>query len=127
MHYTQKNILAAFVCLILLVACGKKQEENALPEGMMDQETFVKVLRDFALAESAANINIKNANLQKLDSVYAFNPLEDNGVTQVQYDSAVAFYARHPELYKKVYENVLESLNQIQAKRNPLLKDSISK
>ena len=113
-------------CLFLLNSCGKKQDEDAIPQGIMSQETFTRVLTDFALAESAANMNIKNTNLQKLDSIYAFNPLLDNGVTQAKYDSAVAFYAQHPALYKKVYEAVLEELNDIQTKRNPLVKDSVA-
>lgn len=106
---------------VLLSKCGKNTEEekNTVPPHIMSEETFTRVLTDFALAESAANMNVKNGNLQKLDSLYNFNPLTDNGVTQVEYDSALAFYARHQVIYKRIYENVLAELNDLQSKRNP--------
>ncbi|PBQ32085.1 hypothetical protein CNR22_09990 [Sphingobacteriaceae bacterium] len=130
MHYS-KFIKGLFIfsCALLFSNCGKNPEEekNTVPKHIMSEETFTRVLTDFALAESAANMNIKNADLQKLDSIYNFNPLLDNGVTQVEYDSAVAFYARHQVIYKRIYENVLAALNDLQAKRNPIVKDSISK
>ncbi len=115
-------------CLILFFACGKKQEKEVkIPEGIVSEETFTRVLTDFALAESAANMNIKNTDLQKLDSIYAFDPLRDNGITRSQYDSAIFFYVRHPEVYKRIYENVLVALSEMQAKRNPLVKDTVVK
>ena len=126
-HFTFNKIVFIFICLVGFSACGKKQNENTIPSGIMSEETFTRVITDFALAESAANMNIKNSNLQKLDSVYCFNPLTDNGVTQVQYDSALLFYAKHPALYKKIYENVLAALNEIQTKRNPTVKDTTLK
>jgi len=114
-----------FTCIGILFSCGKKEKKEVkIPEGMMSEETFTRVLIDFALAESAANMNIKAANIQKLDSIYAFNPLRDNGVTQSQYDSAITFYVGHPDLYKKIYENILAELSDMQTKRNPLVKDS---
>jgi len=118
-----------FLCVsLVLFSCGKKEEkEIKIPENIISEETFTRVLADFALAESAANMNIKNTDLRKLDSVYAFDPLKDNGITQSQYDSAIVFYVRHPDLYKKIYENVLVTLSEMQAKRNPLLKDTTAK
>jgi hypothetical protein len=59
--------------------------------------------------------------------VYAFNPLVDNGVTQSQYDSAITYYIAHRELYKEVYENVLVALSELQANRNPVVKDTSAK
>lgn len=120
-----------YSCFFLLTNCGKNTEEEreTVPPNIISEETFTRVLTDFALAESAATLNIKNSNLQKLDSIYNFNPLTDNGVTQEQYDSAIVFYARHQVIYKRVYENVLAALNDLQSKRNPTpaAKDSVSK
>ena len=120
-----KLILSVFTFLFFLVSCGKKTgDENQVPPEILSKELFTKVLTDFALAESAANMNIKNTDLRKLDSVYAFNPLIDNGVTQSQYDSAITYYIAHRELYKEVYENVLVALSELQSNRNPSVKDT---
>lgn len=116
------------VFVFALASCGgKKEKETTLPPGIMSEETFTRVLTDFALAESASSMNVKNINLQKLDSIYAFDPLNDNGVTREQYDSAVHFYVRHPDLYKKIYENVLAELSEIQLKKDPAKKDTTLK
>lgn len=124
----KQNILllaTSFVCLSLLFGCANKEEKQTeIPEGILSEDAFAKVLSDFALAESAANINVHNASAQKLDSVYAFNPLKENKVRQGQYDSSIAFYVSQPQLYKKVYEQALVKLSELQAKRNPVTPDS---
>lgn len=120
--------MSALSLFLLLVACGKKQEKEVeIPVGILTEAQFTKVLTDFALAESAANLNVKNVIIQKTDSVYAFNPLVENNVRKSQYDSTILFYAGQPELYKKVYEKVLVALSEMQAKKNLIKADSLSK
>jgi hypothetical protein len=112
--------------MLALASCGSQKQEDPEAEGIISKEAFAKVLADFALAESAANMNVLNVELQKLDSIYNFNPLLDNGVTKAQYDSAVSYYVRHPDLYKEVYEEALAVLSELQANRNPV-KDTAAK
>lgn len=120
--------IVLFTLTLALVSCGKNAEKEVeIPTGILSKEQFTKVLTDFALAESAANMNIKNVMIQKTDSVYAFDPLIENGIRKSQYDSTVLFYTANPELFKKVYENVLERLSELQAKKNGLKVDSTSK
>ena len=114
----KKNILLLFI-ILLIISCGKgKDEEVTIPENVLSEEKFTKVLVDFALAESTSNMNVKNVSAAKIDSVYAFNPLKENGITKPQYDSAIAFYSKHPLLYKKIYEDVLVALSKMQVKKD---------
>lgn len=114
--------------MLAFASCGKNSEKEAeLPPGILNEAQFTKVICDFALAESAANMNVKNVVIQKTDSVYAFDPLLENNVRKSQYDSTVRYYAARPELYKKVYEKVMETLSELQAKRNGLKVDSTAK
>lgn len=104
---------------VLLVSCGQTdEEENMVPDTILNEEQFTKILLDFALAESATNINVKNVPSEKADSTYAFDPLAENKVTRAQYDSAIAFYSKHPGIYKKIYENVLAALSKMQVKKD---------
>lgn len=120
--------LPFFLTVLLIFACGKNEEKTVeMPPGIMTEDTFAKVLTDFALAESAANLNVKNVVGQKIDSTYAFDPLKENRISQGKYDSTVAFYVSQPQLYKKVYENVLVRLSELQANRNSTPKDSVLK
>ena len=104
---------------VLLVSCGQTDEEkNMVPDTILNEEEFTKILLDFALAESASNINVKNVPSERADSTYAFDPLAENKVTRAQYDSAIAFYSKHPVIYKKIYENVLAALSKMQVKKD---------
>lgn len=119
-------------CLLIAifsgVSCGvsENEEKVQIAANILNEERFTELLVDFSLAESAANINIKGVPVIKLDSVYAFNPLEENNVRKSQYDSTLVFYAKNAKLYKKIYENVLERLTQIQLER-AAKKDSTGK
>jgi hypothetical protein len=109
------------VTFFLFTSCKNNEEEKpTLPDNILKEEAFTKLLTSFALAESAANMNIKSVPGYKMDTVYAFNPLIEHGVRKSQYDSTLDFYVKHPLLYKKVYENVLAELTDLQTKRDSL-------
>lgn len=110
-----------------MCACNSNEEDITIPNTIINEEKFTKLMVDFALAESASNLNVKNVAAQKIDSTYTFNPLEENNISKSQYDSAISFYSKHPALYKKIYENVLVSLSKMQTKRDTLKVDSLLK
>jgi hypothetical protein len=110
-----------------MLSCSSDDLETVVPSTILSEEKFTKIIVDFALAESTGNINVKNVASDKMDSVYAFNPLIENNVTKGQYDSAIAFYSKHPNLYKKIYENVLAELSKMQIKKDSLTVDPASK
>lgn len=113
--------LLLFSAMLALGACHHPNETDERPPvNILPAATFERVLADFALAESAANMNIKNVPNQQLDTVYAFDPLADHGVRRSQYDSTLLYYSMHPEEYKKVYENVLALLSEMQTRRDSL-------
>lgn len=113
--------------IITLFSCGDGENEVEIPPGILNKEQFSKVLADLALAESAANLNIKNVKVEKTDSTYAFNPFEENHITQAQYDTSALFYSKHPDLYKEAYEEAMRLLSEMQVRRNEIKKDSVKK
>jgi Domain of unknown function (DUF4296) len=126
MRYTSliKITCVALLVFLLSFCTTKENKEVEVPKEILSKEVFTKLLTDYALAESAANMNIKNAPLQRLDSIYAFNPLMEHNIRKSQYDSAIAFYSSRPDLYKKIYEEVLVALSELQTKRSPVKNDS---
>ena len=118
------TVLVCFLALPMY-RCADNEQEVVIPVNIISKDTFVNVLADFALAESAANMNILGVPVQKIDSIYAFDPLKENHVRQGQYDSTLEFYTQHPDLYKKVYEEVMIRLTELQtAKRKAI--DSVA-
>ena len=115
--------MLATACILL--SCSKVEEEEVvIPSYVMEKSKYIKLLCDMSMAEAAVNVNIKAIATQQYDSVYAFNPLKENIVSQVQYDSTTAFYSRHPQMFKNLYDEVLTELSKIQAKKMNFKKDS---
>ena len=88
-----------------------------MPAGLIDKDRFVEVIKDKALSEAALNVNPKNVDGTKYDSVYNFRVYEENKITHAQYDSTLIYYSSHPDEFKEVLEAVLEKLNIEKAKR----------
>jgi hypothetical protein len=123
-----KRLLFITAFFLLLSSCGKRgAEDPTIPPGILSQGKLAEVLADFALAECSANMNITNVPIQKIDSVYAFDPLKEHSIRVSQYDSSIFFYSGHPELYKQVYDSVLVLLSEYKALRNASKVPSISK
>lgn len=100
-----------------MAACHSEDASSSPTQGVMDKETFIEVMKDQALIESAITSNIKNVEANKFDSVYNFNVYEQNHVTKGQYDTTLKYYSSKPEEFKLIMESVLEKLNVEKAKR----------
>lgn len=107
--------LILFSIFLILFAC--KEESAVIPKDVMDREKFIEVLKDKSLAEAAMNVNVKNVDGTKFDSVYNFNVYKENGVTRAQYDSTIKYYSAKPDEFKEVMEEVMEKLNLEKVKR----------
>jgi len=66
-------------------------------------------------------------SIQKIDSVYAFDPLYENKVRKSQYDSTLIYYAHNPQQYKIIYEKVLGVLSKLEAKHSLVKTNAIKK
>lgn len=115
----------AVIAGALVFACSE-DKTVFIPENILSKEEYAKVLTDLSLAESAANLNIKNVRIDKIDSAYAFDPLKENGVSKSKYDSTALFYAEHPDLYNEVYDQVLTKLSEMQSAKKTVT-DSVKK
>jgi hypothetical protein len=104
-----------FPVLLLFTACMEGDTDKDKPLNLIPEEELVGLLIDLSISESAANANIKQAPNQKLDSVYAFNPLKERNIRKGQYDSTLAYYSEHIAEYKAIYELVLARIGAMQA------------
>ena len=121
------NIVLVITTLFVASCASHQEDEHYVPENILSEEAFTKLIVDFSLAESASNLNVKNLPAEKMDSAYAFDPLEENKISKNQYDSAVSFYSKHPLIYKKIYENVLTTLSKMQLKTDTVKVVPVSK
>jgi hypothetical protein len=127
-YYKLKSIIIISFCCVIFYQCSQNNlESEDAQDNILNKELFSKILVEFALAESAANLNIKGVSVQKIDSVYAFDPLYENKVRKSQYDSTLIYYAHHPKEYKIIYENVLVVLSKLEAKHSLVKTNTIKK
>lgn len=108
---------AIFLLPIFLIVFSCNNGSEKTPEGILEKEKFIEVLKDRALIEATLNVNIKSAEGSVYDSVYNFNVFKENNITQGQYDSTVKYYSSKPGEFKQIMEVVLEQLNIEKAKR----------
>lgn len=105
-----------FFCSVVFISCESKDTDIVIPNNILPEEQFIKVLTECYLADGASGINIKNVSGQKFDSTYFFNPLSDNQISKPLFDSTVSFYTKHPKAFKIIYDKVLVRLSQMQTK-----------
>ena len=116
-----------FVLLFLtMMSCSDPDNLARRPDNVLSDTAFENLLVDFALAESAANMNILNLPLPKLDSAYAFDPLKQHGVSKEQYEATLRYFISQPGAYQKIYEQVLVKLSEFAA-RPPVKADSLAR
>jgi len=120
-------LIPVIVCVIFASCNVKSVNSEVLPPNILSEDQLAEVLADYALAESAANLNIKNVGLPTMDTVYAFDPLKFRGIRAAQYDSSLHYYSLHPKLYKSVYEKTLTKLTEIESRSSAPKIDSASK
>lgn len=126
-NFNSFKIFALLLSLIFLLSfCSEKENSVTIPDHILSKEKYADVLLSLALAESAANLNVKNVKLEKLDSAYSFDPLKEKKISRAQYDSTASFYSEHPDLYKEVYDEVLKRLSEMESKRKVVI-DSVKK
>ena len=117
LHLMHTNLIKLFIVSILFFSSCKptSEEDEVVPETVLSEDQLVKVLTDAYLAEGATGINVKNVSGEKFDSAYVFNPINDNRIDRVVFDSSMAYYTRHPKKLKIIYDKILDRLSVIQA------------
>lgn len=117
-HMTRFSfIFVFFFLLVYFSGCKSGPSDEDRPANLVPESEFIGLLVDLSISESAANINIKQVTNLRLDSVYAFNPLEERKIRKSQYDSTLAYYSEHIPEYKAVYDSVLDRISAKQAER----------
>jgi len=91
------------LCGLLLIASAGCSDEKP----PLDTETMRTVLVDLHLAESRLTTPGVDTRLPR-DSVLA-----RHNIAPAQFDSAHAYYIRHPGTYRDVYQEVVDSLRAV--------------
>lgn len=102
---------AAFIgLLILAVGCGGK---NEVPKTPLSREKFEQVLAGSLLIQARLGHEIRvDIRSDSPAASYYEDLFKEQGVTEADFRTTYDAYLKHPEALKKIYEDVLNQLQQ---------------
>lgn len=120
-------ILAVALVILSIIVHFVIADSNRIPS----ERRMARIIADLYIVDAAAQArgNLYNSNMKNDKSVEnAYHTVLSNyGITKAEYDSAVAWYAVHPDLCAQVYERVVNILSQREADVNQIIdkRDSV--
>jgi len=114
------SIFLLFVTLFLS-SCSKEEEKTYL-----SKDDFTRILFDIHLTDGVlTSKNIVTRGKEYRPSFYYNSIYKKYDITPAQFDSCVSFYSQKSDLYEKIYERVIDSLNRMETQFRIALKDSL--
>jgi hypothetical protein len=108
MHLRFLGILAIF-SLLLFTGCNKGEQISG--KVFIEREKLVDVLVDIHLLDGVTN-DRKFHRKYDADSIDLLTPiLEKHHTNRTMFDTTMATYSKHPDLFDQVYADVLIKLN----------------
>ena len=104
-----KKILTILSILVLLVSCTKKETNNTNNPLINNMNSMVNLLFDIHITEALERERLITYPTGKIVYKKLF---EEHGITPEQFDSATAYYTVQNNEYKKLYEKVVNKINQ---------------
>jgi hypothetical protein len=104
------RLLFALLIMLALIACQRdKPGKDILPP-----EALVPVLVDIHLLNSIQSSHAFRTIARDADSIDTHGYIFDkHGVTSIEFDSSIAWYSRHPDLFTEIYDEVVMQLTLI--------------
>jgi hypothetical protein len=114
-----RNYLAILI-IVLVLACSK----NSVPRGILSEKQITPVLVELHLAEAInAQQFTMEVNRNNFKEDLYLSILKKFKLDRTVFEASVLYYGKHPDLYKPVYDEVLNRLNEMEVKNKA--KDSI--
>lgn len=112
MKYRNVWFVSVVVLLtVLFLGCNVK---DRVPSHIPSKKKMATILADIHLVEDA--MNLSNVSLRPQQLGHYKDVLERHGLSQADFDSALSWYSAHPNVYLKVYDQVIQILTQHEAR-----------
>jgi hypothetical protein len=109
MHLSRFLGVLIFLSLFFITACNKNEQISG--KAFIERDVLVDVLVDIHLIDGVTN-DRKFHRKYDADSIDVLGPiLEKHHVSPAMFDTTMATYSRHPDLFDQVYADVLIKLN----------------
>jgi len=112
--------------IILIAIVAFSCSNNKVPKGLLTDEEITPIIVELHLAEAIYTqryaLEITRENYQ--EDLY-LTILKKHKLDRKVFEASVLYYGKHPDKYKPIYDEVLNRLNEMEAKAK--IKDSIDR
>jgi hypothetical protein len=106
-----KRLFALCFVIVFLLSC-KDDIAKINNKGIISRKEFVEILADIHLIDAITDGSDFYNKFGPSDSLVLYSAIfKKHHVTKEEFDSTVSMYIRQPEVYMKVYDEVLLKLN----------------
>ncbi len=99
--------------LIILIGCNF---DNRVPKDFPKEKEFAQILADVHFTESViSQMRLKQRSMNDVANGCYHTVLSKYNLTQEKFDTIVSWYTSHPEIYSKVYDDVVAILTEKEA------------
>lgn len=97
--------------VVLLSSCIKKFKT---PDYVIPHDKMINIIIDLHITDGLLTVNNVRRNLAK-DSIRYYNAIFSNyGYTRSDFDTSIYYYSENIDEYDKIYEEVLNRLNEME-------------
>ena len=98
--------------LVVLFSCSDDPTKITNKQELIPRDKFVDILVDVHTMDAITNLPQYYRKFGAEDSVSVYGDIwKKYGVTRAEFDSTAAAYTRRPDLYLKIYDDVILKLN----------------
>jgi hypothetical protein len=109
-----KRVLTCVLFLSLLASCAKKQPKvSNKPGWVLDEKKMVDIIADLRITDAATYIN-PNSPPRDKSKDWAF-VMKKHKVQDSIFRKSHDYYAEHPEVAEKIYEQVVDKISEMEA------------
>ncbi|MFH2094235.1 MAG: DUF4296 domain-containing protein [Bacteroidota bacterium] len=104
----------AGILLIIFITGCRENAEPVIPSDIIAKDRMAGILIDMHLADAMLiNLQLDKSNEKFNAENYYDQVLEKHGVTREDVEKSVSYYARIPDYYDKIYDDVVAGLSKM--------------
>lgn len=118
--YSVPLCLCVLFVFLFFFSCSKKEEK--IPAGIISKEKMVQLLVDYHLAEAQTQFHSTTDDAKTLKQSYYKFIFAKHKTDYNKLKKSFDFYSSHPEIFSKIYDDVITELSKKQAEASKVTK-----
>ena len=98
---------------MVFISCSKRGEK--IPADIIPEDKMVQILVEVHLAESQSQMSVQYNDIRYLKQSYYQYIFKKHQTNYKQLEKSFNYYAAHPDIFSKIYDEVITGLSKKQA------------